>query len=81
MVMTSKERVLTTFASQEPDRVPINYSANDAIDRRLKEHFGLEADDAEGLLQALGVDAGSNTRPVATGISATSHCKTLAKSK
>ena len=54
--MTSKERVLTTFAHQEADRVPINYSANGGIDRRLKEHFGLKANDGEGLLQALGVD-------------------------
>ncbi|MBM3238325.1 hypothetical protein FJZ31_18695 [Candidatus Poribacteria bacterium] len=56
MNMTSKERVLTTFASQEADRIPINYSANPGIDRRLKEHFGLKADDSEGLLRALGVD-------------------------
>jgi len=54
--MTSKERVLTTFANQEADRVPINYSANGGIDKRLKEHFGLQANDGEGLLQAIGVD-------------------------
>src|ERR1035437_2268030 len=54
--MTSKERVLTTFANKEPDRVPVNYSANAGIDRRLKAHFGLQPDDAEGLLAALGVD-------------------------
>lgn len=54
--MTSKERVLTAFARREPDRVPINYMANPGIDARLKRHFGLAADDAEGLRQALGVD-------------------------
>lgn len=54
--MNSKERVLATFASQEPDRVPVNYSANAGVDRRLKAHFGLKPDDAEGLRQALGVD-------------------------
>jgi uroporphyrinogen decarboxylase len=54
--MTSKERVLTTIDNQAADRVPINYSANPGIDRRLKEHFGLASDDDEGLLQALGVD-------------------------
>lgn len=54
--MTSKERVLATFANQEPDRVPINYSANAGIDQRLKAHFGLEPGDYEGLLKALGVD-------------------------
>jgi len=54
--MLPKERVLTAFANQEPDRVPINYSANAGIDQRLKEHFGLKPDDTEGLKQALGVD-------------------------
>ena len=54
--MTSKERVLTTFAHREPDRVPINYSANGGIDGRLKEHYGLDPMDGEGLRQALGVD-------------------------
>ncbi|MBU1734232.1 MAG: hypothetical protein KJ692_03240 [Verrucomicrobia bacterium] len=54
--MTSKERVLTTFANQAADRVPINYLANAGIDRRLKAHFGLQPDDSEGLLVALGTD-------------------------
>jgi uroporphyrinogen decarboxylase len=54
--MTPKERVLAAFARQEPDRVPINYDANPGIDGRLKAHFGLKADDAEGLRQTLGVD-------------------------
>lgn len=54
--MTSKERVLSTFHHIEPDRVPINYSCNPGIDRRLKEHFHLHTDDDEGLLQCLGVD-------------------------
>lgn len=54
--MTSKERVLTAFARQEPDRVPVNYFANPGIDSRLKKHFGLDKDDHEGLRQALGVD-------------------------
>jgi uroporphyrinogen decarboxylase len=54
--MTSKERVLTAFAQQEPDRVPINYQANPGIDLRLKQHFGLDPKDREGLLRALNVD-------------------------
>ena len=54
--MTSKERVLTTFANQAADRVPINYSANAGIDGRLKGHFGLKADDDDGLCKILGVD-------------------------
>jgi len=54
--MTSKQRVLTTFARQEPDRVPINYSSNPGIDGRLKAHFGLKSTDDGGLRRALGVD-------------------------
>jgi len=54
--MTSRQRVQAVFNGRIPDRVPINYFANDGIDLRLKQHFGLQADDAEGLRQALGVD-------------------------
>ena len=54
--MTSKERVLTTFANQESDRVPINYSANPGIDRRLKDYYGLQPNDSVGLRKILGVD-------------------------
>jgi uroporphyrinogen decarboxylase len=54
--MNSKERVLASFAREVPDRVPVNYLANPGIDHRLKKHFGLAKDDAEGLLQALNVD-------------------------
>ncbi len=54
--MIPGERVLTALALREPDRVPIDYSANPGIDRRLKEHFGLDPDDAEGLRRELAVD-------------------------
>lgn len=54
--LRAKDRVLATFAHQEPDRVPINYAANPGIDARLKAHFGLQGNDDEGLRQALGVD-------------------------
>lgn len=54
--MNSKERVLTALARQTPDRVPIDYFANPGIDLRLKTHFGLAADDNEGLRRALRVD-------------------------
>lgn len=54
--LSSRERVLTAFAHQEPDRVPIDYFANPGIDARLKSHFGLRTDDDEGLRRALGVD-------------------------
>lgn len=64
-MMTSKERVLTAIAHQEPDRVPIDYSANPGIDARLKSHFGLRPDDTEGLRRALGVDFRSVGAPYA----------------
>jgi len=54
--MKSKERVLTAFNHAIPDRVPINYLYNPAIDARLKAHFALNAADHEGLRQKLGVD-------------------------
>lgn len=54
--MTSKQRVMTAFAHQEVDRVPINYLSNTEIDHRLKEHFGLAHTDSEGLRQRLNVD-------------------------
>ena len=54
--MTPKERVRTTLARGQADRVPISYCANPEIDKKLKAHFGLTEDDGEGLLQALGVD-------------------------
>jgi uroporphyrinogen decarboxylase len=54
--LSSRERVNAVFAGQIPDRVPINYLANAGIDARLKEHFGLKPQDAEGLLQVLNVD-------------------------
>lgn len=54
--MTSKERVLTAFHHQQPDRVPLGYNANPEIDQALLRHFGLKAGDIEGLLQRLGAD-------------------------
>ncbi len=54
--MTSKERVRITLAGGQADRVPINYEANPGIDGRLKQHFGLESNDGEGLRRALEVD-------------------------
>ena len=42
--MNSKERVLTTLASQQADRVPIDYFANGGIDARLRAHFGIAPD-------------------------------------
>jgi len=54
--MTSRERVLAAFAHQQPDRVPVNYAGNPGITARLLRHYGLAADDYEGLLRALGVD-------------------------
>ena len=54
--LSSRDRVLAAFRHAEPDRVPVDYSANEGIDQRLKAHYGLAKDDGEGLLKALGVD-------------------------
>ena len=63
MSLNSKERVRIAFSHQEPDRVPINYFSNPGIDGRLKAHFGLDADDDEGLRQVLHVDFRSVNPP------------------
>lgn len=63
LVMTSRERVLTTLGNSEPDHVPVNYQANPGIDRRLKAHFGLAPIDDEGLRRVLGVDFRSVRAP------------------
>jgi len=55
-LMTSRERVRTSFAHQIPDRVPIDYFGNPGIDTRLKAYFGLSQDDDESLRRVLGVD-------------------------
>jgi hypothetical protein len=54
--MTSKERVMTTFNHQEPDRVPINYAANPGINARLLKYFNLKPNEGKALRDALGVD-------------------------
>ncbi|MFP4443616.1 MAG: uroporphyrinogen decarboxylase family protein [Spirochaetia bacterium] len=54
--ITSRERVAAAFARTEGDRVPVDFSGNPDILRRLCEHFGLKKGDKEGLYGALGVD-------------------------
>ena len=61
--LTSKERVKNTLYREKTDRVPINYFANPGIDKKLKDHFGLDSTDREGLRQALGVDIRSIGAP------------------
>ena len=53
--MTSRERVLRTFALERTDRVPINYSSNPTIHRKFADALGT-AGDHEAFLNALGVD-------------------------
>ena len=52
--MDSKEKVATTLAHQEPDRVPVDYWATPEITERLVRE--LPVDDKEGLLRTFGVD-------------------------
>lgn len=54
--MTSRERVVAALHRAVPDRVPVNYLANPGIDQRLKEYYGLDAKDHQGLRARLGVD-------------------------
>ena len=69
--LTSRERVLTAMAHQQPDRVPVNYHANPGIDARLKAYYGLKANDSEGLKHILGVDfAGVSAPYIGPGIHA-----------
>ena len=68
--MTSKERVRLTFAMEKPDRVPIDYSSNATVNRRLKEALGLAADAPQDLLlDLLGVDfRGIGARYIGTAL-------------
>lgn len=54
--LTAKERVMRTLARQCADRVPINYFANSAINRKMEDYFGVQQGDGVALKEALGVD-------------------------
>ena len=54
--MTSRQRVLNTFAHEKTDRVPINYMANGGINKRLKGHFGVTPGGKLDLVDHLHVD-------------------------
>ena len=54
--MTSKERVLRTFAFEKTDRVPIDYMANPAVHGRFCKALGIAPDDGYSLSQILGTD-------------------------
>ena len=55
--MTSKERVRLALALQTPDRVPINYFANETVNGRLFEALGLRCGATQDdLYELLGVD-------------------------
>lgn len=56
MSMTPRERMLTTLAHKEPDRVPIRAMLWPDTERRLKMYFGV--DTTEELYRELGVDSG-----------------------
>lgn len=54
--MTAKERVLKTFQLEKTDRVTIGYEANPVIHKKVAQALGIENEDYESVLQALGVD-------------------------
>ncbi len=50
--MSSRERVLTAFAHEEPDRVPAWLGAAPETRELLVEHLGLEDDEALSAIPA-----------------------------
>ena len=54
--MNSRERVISAFERIRSDHVPVDYSANPGIDQKLKQHYGLQPRDHEGLKKVLGID-------------------------
>ncbi len=54
--MTSKQRVLHSFAYEKTDRVPIDYFANRGVHRRVCQALGIPAGNTALLNEALGVD-------------------------
>jgi len=65
--MTSRERVLRTFAFEKTDRVPIDYHTNRTIHAKLVAELGLVNQDYETVLNALGVDYRGLHHPNYTG--------------
>jgi len=47
--MTPKERVLRALNHEEPDRVPVNFTASPEIIGRLSAHFGISGEEGSGL--------------------------------
>ena len=54
--MTARERVMRTFHHEKADRVPIDYSTNPGIHRRLAAALGIPDGNYERVMEALGVD-------------------------
>ncbi len=52
--MTSRERVLSALAFEEPDRVPVDYKVRRDVSEKLAAHVG--AADQEQLYRRLGID-------------------------
>ncbi len=53
-MMTSRERVLTTFEHREPDRVPLWYGASEGLTSALMRECGVK--DEEALMRRLHID-------------------------
>lgn len=61
--MTSRERVLRTFAYEKPDRVPISYFTNMLIHEKVSKLIGIPPTDFEAFYQAIGADERSIDAP------------------
>ncbi len=53
---TPKKRVLTAFSHEEPDRMPIDYTANIEIHNRFAKAMGVDPNNRDALLEKIGGD-------------------------
>jgi len=53
-MMTPRERLLTTFAHKEPDRVPLTAKLSPDTHQKLRKHYHVETDEA--LFEKMGID-------------------------
>ncbi len=59
--MTPRDRMLTTLAHQEPDRVPLTTRLWLDTRIKLRQHYGVETD--QELFEIMGIDNGGHKYP------------------
>lgn len=63
--MTSRERLLTAVANQQPDRIPLDIWATEEVWAKLQQHFGTR--DNAAIMERLHVDTFASVGPVYVG--------------